>query len=49
MEAYTAFVWTYGIVKLYSVTYIYLYLTFVINPRHTESYNSVRFNQALYQ
>ena len=42
MQTQTTFVRSNCVIKLYTVTCVYLYLTIVINPCHTELELSVR-------
>ena len=47
METDTALVRTNGVVELYAVTQVYLYLTFIVYPGHFECKDAVWFNQSL--
>ncbi len=49
MKTKSAFVWSNGAVKLYTVSGVYLYLAFVIYPRNTELDLSFRIYQTLQQ
>ena len=48
MKPYSTFVRSYGIIKLNAVSEIYLYATFIINPRYAKSKYSVRFYKTFY-
>ena len=49
METKSTFVWSDSTVKLNTVTGIYLYLSFIINPRNTELNLSLWINKTLKQ
>ena len=47
MESQSALVWSDGAVKLYAVTFVYLYISVVIYPGNAEHDNSFRLYQTL--
>ena len=49
MEAYAAFVWTDGIVKLHAVAQVDVDLTVVVDPWHAEGDDAVWLDQSFYQ
>ena len=49
VEAQTALVRTDGRIELHAVAQVHLHLTFIIDPRHAEGDDALRFYEALYQ
>ena len=47
MQTQTSFVGSDGTVELYTVSFVYLYLSFIIHPGNAEHHNSLRLNQTL--
>ena len=48
MEAQTALIRTDGTVELYTVAEVHLHFALVVNPRHAECNDALRFDDALY-
>ncbi len=48
MESYAAFIRAYRIIKLYTVSEIYLDIAFVVYPRYFKCKYPVRFDKSLY-
>ena len=45
MESQTTFVWSDCTVELYTITFVYLYNTFIVYPRNSERDDSFRLNK----